>query len=77
MGPTAWVRKAISEYEKDKKVVFVFSMDKWVHLFMAAGAEFRSLGDVKWGAIGDATAHKGTGRNIAAFILDPTKTKKP
>ena len=33
-GPTAWVRKAIAEYQKGKKVVFVFPVDKWVHLLL-------------------------------------------
>mgnify|MGYP007083425693 CR=1 FL=1 len=72
-GPTAWVRKAIREYQSGKKVVFVFPVDKWIHMFMAAGAEFRNLGDVKWCATEDGEAGKGTGRWIAAFVLDPEK----
>lgn len=73
-GPTAWVRKAIAEYRKGKKVVFVFPMDKWIHLLIEAGAEVRNLRDVKWCAIEDGKPGKGTGRHIAAFILDPNKT---
>ena len=74
-GPTAWVRKAIEEYKKGKKVVFVFPIDKWVHLMIEAGAEIRNLKDVKWCSIEDGEPGKGTGRWIAAFILDPSKAK--
>ena len=70
-GPTAWVRKAISEYRKGKKVVMVFPGDKWIHLMIEAGAEIRNLRDVKWCAIEDGQPGKGTGRHIACFILDP------
>lgn len=68
-GPTAWVRKAIAEAAKGKQVVFVFPIDKWVHLLLEAGAEVRNLRDVKWCATEDGSAGKGTGRHIAAFIL--------
>ena len=74
-GPTAWVRKAIKEYEKGKKVVFVFPIDKWVFLFLKAGAEIRNLKDIKWHSIEDNEPGKGTGRHIACFILDPEKLK--
>ena len=70
-GPTKWVRKAIAEHEKGKRVVFVFPIDKWVHLLIEAGAEIRNLGDVKWCSIEDGQPGKGTGRWIAAFILEP------
>jgi hypothetical protein len=72
-GPTAWVRKAIREYRSGKKVVFVFPVDKWVHMLLEAGAEFRNLGDVKWCATEDGQPGKGTGRWIAQFVLDPEK----
>ena len=75
-GVTKWVRKAIEEYEKNKKVVFVFPIDKWVHYFMLAGAEFRSLGDVRWCSIEDGQSGNGTGRWIACFVLDPKKLKQ-
>lgn len=74
-GPTAWVRKAISEYRSGKKVVFVSPIDKWVHMLIAEGAEVRNLKDVKWRAIEDNSEGKGAGRWIAAFILDPEKGK--
>jgi len=71
-GPTAWVRKAIAEHEKGKRVVFVFPIDKWVLMLLAAGAKVRNLKDVKWCATEDGLPGKGTGRHIAAFILDPS-----
>ena len=70
-GPTAWARKAIAEHQKGKRVVLVYPIDKWVLMLLAAGAEVRNLGDVRWHAIEDGTEGKGTGRHIAAFILDP------
>lgn len=70
-GPTRWVRKAIVENQKGKGVVFVFPVDKWVLMLLAAGAKVRNLGDVKWCATEDGSAGKGTGRHIAAFILEP------
>jgi len=72
-GPTAWARKAIEEASKGKKVVLVYPIDKWVLMLLAAGAEVRNMGDVRWIATEDNSAGKGTGRHIAAFILDGTK----
>ena len=70
-GPTAWVKKAIREYQQGKKVVFVFPIDKWVHMLLAAGAEVRNLKDVHWHATEDGSVGPGTGRWVAAFVLDP------
>lgn len=70
-GPTKWVRKAIEEHKKGKRVVFVFPIDKWIHYMLEAGAKIRNLGDVKWCSIEDGKPGKGTGRWIAAFILEP------
>ena len=70
-GATAWARKAIQEYRKGKKVVLVYPLDKWVLMLLDEGAKVRNLKDVKWVSIEDSTAHKGTGRHIAMFILDP------
>ena len=68
-GPTAWVRKAIAEHQQGKTVVFVFPIDKWIHLLLEAGAEVRNLRDVRWCATEDGQPGKGTGRHIAAFVL--------
>ena len=70
-GVTAWVRKALSENEKGKKVVLVYPIDKWVLMLLKAGAEVRNLSDVKWLATEDKTPGKGTGRHIACFVLKP------
>jgi hypothetical protein len=75
-GPTAWARKAIEENKKGKTVVLVFPTDKWIHYLLRAGAELRSLGDVRWCATEDGTQGKGIGRFTMAFILrgDNAKT---
>lgn len=74
-GMTAWVRKAIEEWGKGKRVVMVFPMDKWVPLLLTsilgANGQVRNLGDVEWEAIEDRGAHAGTGRHIVCFILEP------
>lgn len=72
-GMTAWVRKAIAEHEKGKRVVMVYPIDKWVLMLVKAGAQIRNLGDVKWLATEDGSAGKGTGRHIACFVLEPKK----
>lgn len=69
-GPTAWARKAIAENEKGKRVVLVYPIDKWVLMLLAAGALVKNLGDVRWLATEDGLPGKGTGRHIAAFILE-------
>lgn len=73
-GPTAWVRKAIEERRKGKRVVLVFPIDKWVLMLLDAGAKVRNLGDVKWLATEDGSEGKGTGRHIACFVLEPSDT---
>jgi len=68
-GPTAWARKALAERAEGKSTVLVYPIDKWVLMLLAAGAEVRNLGDVRWLATEDGLPGKGTGRHIAAFIL--------
>lgn len=68
-GMTAWVRKALAEHAQGKRVVMVYPIDKWILMLLAAGAEVRNLGDVKWLATEDGTPGKGTGRHIACFVL--------
>lgn len=72
-GMTAWVRKALAEHEKGKRVVMVYPIDKWVLMLLNAGATVRNAGDVRWTAIEDGSEGKGTGRHIAMFILEPTR----
>lgn len=71
-GATAWVRKALAEHAKGKRVVLVHPIDKWVLMLLAAGAKVENLGDVKWLATEDGSEGKGTGRHIAMFVLDPS-----
>lgn len=73
-GPTAWARKAIAENKKGKRIVLLYPIDKWVLMMLAAGAKVRNLGDVRWCATEDGTPGKGTGRHIAAFILEPPES---
>ena len=47
-GPTAWVRKAILEYEKGRGSVILIPVQSYVNLLLEAGAELRSMGRVKW-----------------------------
>ncbi len=70
-GVTAWVRKAIEESKKGKRVVLVFPLDKWVLMLLDAGAKVRNLRDVLWCSTEDGKPGKGTGRHIACFILEP------
>jgi hypothetical protein len=72
-GMTAWVRKAIAEQKRGKRVVMVYPMDKWQLMLIEAGANITNLGDVKWLATEDGSAGKGTGRHIACFVLEPSK----
>jgi hypothetical protein len=68
-GPTKWARKAIAEHKKGKTVVMVFPIDKWIHYLLNAGAELRSLGDVRWCCTRTRKPGKGIGRYTMAFIL--------
>lgn len=68
-GPTAWARKALAEKAQGNSTVMVYPIDKWVLMLLAAGAEVRNLGDVRWLSTEDGLPGKGTGRHIAAFIL--------
>ncbi len=71
-GPTAWVRKAIDERRRGKLTVLVYPVDKWVLMLLSQiGTKVRNLGDVRWHAIEDGSPGNGTGRHIAAFILEP------
>lgn len=75
-GPTAWARKAISEFEKGNKVVMVYPIDKWILMLIHAGAQVTNLGDVRWLSIEDGTQGRGIGRHVAQFVLDPNKVAK-
>lgn len=70
-GPTAWMRKAIEEHKKGKRVVVVYPIDKWILMMIEAGAKIENLGDVRWHSTEDNLPGKGTGRHIAKFVLEP------
>jgi len=53
-------------------VVLVYPIDKWILMLLAVGAKVRNLGDVRWLATEDRSQGKGTGRHVAAFILEPS-----
>jgi len=76
-GPTAWVRKAMEENDKGKKVILVYPIDKWVLMLLERGVKVRNLKDIKWLATEDGSAGNGTGRHIACFILDETTQRGP
>jgi hypothetical protein len=75
-GPTIWVNKAIREYKKGKRVIFVYPIDKWVLKMINEGAKIRNLGDIHWHSIEDGSIGPGTGRHIACFILEPKEFKR-
>ena len=66
---TAWVRQAIAEQAKGKTTIMVFSQDAWVHMMVEAGAELRTLGEVKWQATEDRNCEAAASRPIMMFIL--------
>jgi hypothetical protein len=70
-GATAWVRKALAERAKGKRVVLVYPLDKWVLMLLEAGAQVKNLRDVKWISTEDGEQGPGTGRHIACFVLEP------
>jgi hypothetical protein len=79
-GPTAWVRKSIKEWQKNKRVVLVYPVDKWLLLMITTilgeRAQVRNLGDVHWLAIEDGLPGNGTGRHIACFILETNRAMR-
>lgn len=68
-GPTAWARKSLSEHKKGKTVVMVYPIPKWILMLMAAGAEVRNLGDIRWLSTEDLSVGPGIGQHVACFIL--------
>jgi hypothetical protein len=70
-GITAWTRKAIEEQGKGKTVVLVFPQHGFAMLLsIAAGAEVRNLGRVKWVATEDGTVMRtGCVDDICMWVL--------
>lgn len=79
-GITGSVGSYMAEHLLKKKGVRVLGTtrcDKWQEhrnlagVWDAVDATVRNLGDVRWCATEDGSKGKGTGRHIAAFILEP------
>lgn len=68
IGFTAWCRKAIEEQSKGNTSIIVVPMDFGFHLLLNAGAEFRSIGEVKWRATEDGS-EQPSGRKIVEIAL--------
>ena len=75
-GPTAWANKAIKEFKKGKRVIYVYPIDKWVLKMLETGAKVRNLKDIHWCSTEDGESGTGTGRHVACFILDPPDFKR-
>lgn len=69
VGPTAWVRKALAEAGKGKRVCLLYPVDKWLLMLLEGGASVANLGDVRWLSVEDRAPGPGTGRHVAAFFL--------
>ena len=73
-GPTAFVRKAIEEQQKGKTSVLILPVQGYVNYLVAAGAELRSVGRVKWvDALGGGRDKQPS--NNALFILRGNKSE--
>jgi hypothetical protein len=74
-GPTAFVRKAISEQQKGKTSVLLLPVFDYVALLLDAGAEVRSLGRVPFCDVHSqqTTPHPA---NIVCFILRGKPAKR-
>lgn len=67
-GPTAFARKAIEEQAKGKSSVLILPVQGYVNYLVAAGAELRSVGRVKWIEADTGERCKNPSNN-ALFIL--------
>ena len=67
-GPTAFVRKAITEQKKGRSSFLTLPTQSYVNLLLEAGAKLRSLGRVKWLDINTKQPMK-TPSSITGFYL--------
>lgn len=69
-GPTAFVKKAISESGTGKKSVLLLPIPHYVALLLRAKAEIRTVGRVRWVEVSTGRQlDKGKGSEIGLFIL--------
>jgi hypothetical protein len=69
IGITDWIKKMLKEQKKGKTSLLVYPSFSWFHLIFNAGAEMRSLGQIRWLAIEDGSVQKNPGWPIMLFIL--------
>jgi len=67
-GPTSFVHKGIAEQAKGNSSVFLLPVRHYINLLMEAGAEYRSMGRVKWLEVDTKEPWKSP-IPIGAFIL--------
>jgi hypothetical protein len=68
IGPTAFVRKAISEHRNGNKTVLLLPTQSYINLLLEDGAELRSMGRVRW-VHAETGAETKSPSPITAFIL--------
>jgi hypothetical protein len=71
VGPTAFVRKAITEQAKGKSSFLVIPTQSYVNLLLEAGAELRSMGRIRWLEVDTKEPTKGPSP-ITGFWLPGT-----
>ena len=67
-GPTAFVRKAISEREKGNSTVLLIPAQSYINLLLEAGAELRSAGRTKFLEVDSGEELKGPSPTILAVL---------
>ena len=74
-GMTAWVRKALAEQAKGKRVVLVYPLDSSILMLIKAGVQIRNLGDVQWLATEDGHRAAKCSRPIACLCSNRAWSK--
>jgi len=67
-GPTAFVRKAISEQAKGKSTVLILTAPSYINLLLEAGAELRPAGRTKFLEVDSKEPLKGPSPTILAVL---------
>jgi hypothetical protein len=75
VGLCAWVRKAIAEHKKGKKVVMVFPIPQALCELAEYGIDIRGLGRVKWLECHDRTPTKKPD-SMGLFILTGNRGRR-
>jgi hypothetical protein len=67
-GPTAFVRKAITEQTKGKSTVLLIPAQSYINLLLEAGAELRSAGRTRFLEVDTKEPLKGPSPTILAIL---------